>query len=176
MAGNTSPSGLTKDTNAFKIYHRSVPVYEFRRTFVQGVDVAYLCSRIPYFMYKHRRLTSSGLCLTAMVVLMSTLLVPRAAMTQDSLRCQGRLIEFGDSPEKVRKLCGAPTDVYPEERYSDAWISRYEYDPYGRPRLPSLTKGPIQYEKWTYDFGTNRLPYYLHFENGRLMRIESGNR
>lgn len=119
---------------------------------------------------------ASALRLTAVVVLVSTLLVPQAAAAQDSLRCQGRLIEIGDSPDDVRELCGPPTDIHSEDRYPDAWISKYEYNPYGRPRLPYLTQGPIHSEKWTYDFGINRLPYYLHFENGRLVWIESGNR
>lgn len=111
-----------------------------------------------------------------MIMLLSTSLIPQAAMARDSLRCQSRLVEIGDTPQEVRELCGAPEDVYTEERYRDAWISRYEYDAYGRPRLPYLVRGPIHYERWTYDFGTNRLPYYLHFENGRLVRIESGSR
>jgi len=128
------------------------------------------------FMDGYRRLMSAAHCLMAVVVLGSALLVPQAARAQNSLRCQGRLIEIGDRPEEVRDLCGAPVDVHSEERYPDAWISKYDYDSYGRPRLPYLIEGPIHYEKWTYDFGTNRLPYYLYFENGRLIRIESGRR
>ena len=110
------------------------------------------------------------------LALLTMLLLATGSLARDSLRCQSRLAEVGDTSQEVRELCGAPADIYTEERYPDAWISRYEYDPYGRPRLPDLVKGPILYERWTYDFGTNRLPYYLHFENGRLVRIESGRR
>lgn len=98
------------------------------------------------------------------------------ADAQDSLRCRNRLVEIGDPSQEVRKLCGAPDKVYREERFPEAWISRYEYDPYGRPRLPYLTDGPIHYERWTYHFGSNRLPYRLYFENGYLVRIESGRK
>ena len=118
----------------------------------------------------------SALQRMAIVLLILGTLPPATATARDSLRCGSRLVEVGDTPQEVRELCGAPAHIYTEERYPDAWISRYEYDPYGRPRLPYLVQGPVHYERWTYDFGTNRLPYYLHFENGRLDRIESGSR
>lgn len=127
-------------------------------------------------MYKGRQHIKPVLGGAAAVMLILGILFPTASLARDSLRCQSRLVDIGDTPQEVRELCGAPADIYTEERYPDAWISRYEYDPYGRPRLPDLVKGPILYERWTYDFGTNRLPYYLHFENGRLVRIESGRR
>jgi hypothetical protein len=112
----------------------------------------------------------------AVVLIVFLMLTPAVAAARDSLRCQGRLVEIGDTPDEVRALCGPPDKISSEERYPDTWISRYDYDQYGRPRLPYLTEGPIHYEKWTYDFGSNRLPYYLHFENGKLTRIESGRR
>lgn len=112
----------------------------------------------------------------AIVSLFLAMLPASVVMAQDSLRCRGRLIEIGDKAAEVRELCGAPAAIDSEERYPDTWISRYAYDPYGRPRLPYLIEGPIHDERWTYDFGTNRLPYYLHFENGRLVGIESGRR
>jgi hypothetical protein len=102
--------------------------------------------------------------------------LPPAVWSRDSLRCGNRLVEAGDTPQEVWELCGTPVDIHTEERFPDTWISKFEYDVYGRPRLPYLVQGPIHYERWTYDFGANRLPYYLYFENGRLVRIESGRR
>lgn len=111
---------------------------------------------------------------TAILLLLSLSLA--GATAGDSLRCRGRLVEIGDTPDEVRELCGPPGDISSEERYPDTWVSKYDYDQYGRPRLPYLIEGPIDYERWTYDFGTNRLSYDLYFENARLIRIESGRR
>jgi hypothetical protein len=112
----------------------------------------------------------------AVVLIVLLMLTPAVAAARDSLRCRGRLVEIGDAPGEVRELCGPPDKISSEERYPDTWVSKYGYDQYGRPRLPYLIEGPIHYERWTYDFGTNRLPYELYFENARLIRIESGRR
>jgi hypothetical protein len=111
---------------------------------------------------------------TAILLLLSLSIT--GATAGDSLRCRGRLVEIGDTPDEVRELCGPPDKISSEERYPDTWVSKYGYDQYGRPLLPYLIEGPIHYERWTYDFGTNRLPYELYFENARLIRIESGRR
>ena len=98
------------------------------------------------------------------------------AVAGDSLRCHGRLVEIGDTTEEVRSICGEPEDIRREKLHPDSWISKYDYDSYGNPRLPYLIKGPVNLERWTYDFGSNRLPYYLDFENGRLIHFETGIR
>jgi len=136
----------------------------------QGGGIA--CGRKPFETIP----IDSLLRLAAAVLVLSLAFPATFAGAGDSLRCQGRLVHIGDTPDEVRELCGPPGAISSEERYPDAWISKYDYDSYGRPRLPYLIEGPVHYEKWTYDFGRNRLPYYLHFENGKLIRIESGRR
>jgi hypothetical protein len=49
----------------------------------------------------------------------------------------------------------------------------YEQDRYQAPRV---TRGPIRYEAWTYDFGPQRFIRTLTFEEGRLIRIEAGDK
>jgi len=112
----------------------------------------------------------------ATAILLLLLLSVTAAAAGNSLRCQGRLVEIGDSPNKVREACGEPQHIQSEEIYPDTWISRYYDDEHERYHAPYLIQGPIRLEIWTYDFGSNRLPYYLHFENKRLLRIASGRR
>lgn len=123
-----------------------------------------------------RRLLRVTIQMARITLFILPVLMAAHADAQDSLRCRNRLVEIGDPSQEVRKLCGAPDNVHMEERFPDAWISKYEYDPYGRPRLPYLIDGPIHYERWTYHFGSNRLPYRLYFENGFLVRIESGSK
>ena len=127
-------------------------------------------------MHGCRRRLSTAARQTATALLVVMMLPAVAAMGQDTLRCRGRLVKIGDTAQQVRKCCGGPDDIHTEERDPNTWIARYDYDPYGRPRLPYLTRGPIHVENWTYDFGPNRLPYFLRFENGRLVGIASGHR
>jgi len=51
----------------------------------------------------------------------------------------------------------------------------YDYER-NRYKAPDSTRGPIQMDVWAYDFGSNRFVRYLHFENGRLVRIETGEK
>jgi hypothetical protein len=130
------------------------------------------CARKPF----RHPFFADLICVVTAALLLSLVFPTTNAGARDSLRCRGRLVQIGDTPDEVRTLCGPPDDIASEERYPDAWISKYDYDPYGRPRLPYLIEGPIHYEWWTYDFGSNRLPYDLLFENAKLIRIESGRR
>jgi len=102
------------------------------------------------------------------------LLCPRAEA--DTLRCGSRLVSVGDSREKAAEVCGEPDERTYEEAFHDTWFSQlydYRQDRYQAPRL---IKGPIVLETWTYRFGANRLPHFLYFEDGRLIRIETGDK
>jgi hypothetical protein len=93
-----------------------------------------------------------------------------------SLRCAGQLVTIGDYKAEVVKKCGEPDHVETREVYPDTWISKqYDYQD-DRFKAPYLLRGPILQELWTYRFGPNRLPYYLHFQNGRLTHLETGRR
>ena len=93
-----------------------------------------------------------------------------------SLRCAGKLVMIGDYQADVSYKCGEPDHVETYGLYPDTWIAdRYDYHD-DRYKAPYLLKGPLVREVWTYQFGPNRLPYYLHFQNGRLRRLETGRR
>jgi len=99
-----------------------------------------------------------------------------AAAVDTTFRCGGGLVSVGDTTEKVFEKCGEPTKESKWEEGRNTWISQiYDYEK-ERYQLPELIKGPIQMELWTYDLGSNKFIRYLHFANGRLIRIETGEK
>ncbi len=95
--------------------------------------------------------------------------------TRDSLRCPGsaRLVYVGDTKSVVLDKCGQPTSVERTSRvpgyyYRDpAEMGHEEYREY-------LAQGAVPGEEWTYNFGPSQFVYYLRFQSGQLVRIESG--
>ena len=98
------------------------------------------------------------------------------AASETTLRCGGGLVSVGDTTAKVFEKCGEPTKESKWEEGHNTWISQiYDYEK-ERYQLPELIKGPILMELWTYDLGSNKFIRYLHFANGRLIRIETGEK
>jgi hypothetical protein len=88
------------------------------------------------------------------------------------MRCGSKLVTQGDGKDKVRTLCGEPTDVSlrgvvrrtPVYEYGYGY-SRYEY--YG----PGWVDMPV--EIWTYNFGSHKLLRKLRFVGDELEEIET---
>ncbi|MGA8020679.1 MAG: DUF2845 domain-containing protein [Desulfobacterales bacterium] len=98
------------------------------------------------------------------------------AADETTLRCGGGLVSIGDTTSKVFEKCGEPTNESKWEEGHNTWISQiYDYEK-ERYQLPELIKGPILMELWTYDLGSNKFIRYLHFANGRLIRIKTGEK
>lgn len=96
--------------------------------------------------------------------------------SSSNLRCDGRIVAVGDSRARVARLCGQPdeTESWEEAVHGyQSWFYDYRYQRY---RLPYLVEGPVHMERWTYDFGSNRLLHFLTFANGALIRINTGDR
>ncbi len=92
------------------------------------------------------------------------------------LRCQGRLVSIGDTKAEVLDKCDHPDkrDQWEEDHNSTiSQIYDYKTERYIAPRR---IKQPIRMERWTYDMGSNKLIRYLHFQNGVLIKIETGER
>jgi hypothetical protein len=109
------------------------------------------------------------------VLVILGLAVP-GAVSAGSLRCDNRIVSVGQSADDVRGLCGEPQRIDTWEEGVNAYISKfydYEHDRYQAPRGE---KGPIRYEAWTYDFGPQRFIRTLIFEDGRLIKIETGDK
>lgn len=82
------------------------------------------------------------------------------ATTSDTFRCpNGAIIAINDRLSTVTLRCDAPTSLM-RRSVTRGLVSGY-YD-------------VVEIEEWTYDLGPSLFVYYLTFENGVLVRIESG--
>ena len=102
--------------------------------------------------------------------------VPFRAMADSAMRCQSRLVYLGDTQPEVLEKCGEPDWMSGWDEAPNSTVSRfydYERDRY---KAPESTRGPMRMDVWAYDFGSNRFVRYLHFENGELIRIETGEK
>jgi hypothetical protein len=108
--------------------------------------------------------------------LLSVLLINNSAAADRYMRCQGRLVSIGDTKTEVLDKCGHPDKRDQWEEDHNSTISQiYDYKT-ERYIAPKQIKQPIQMERWTYDVGANKFIRYLHFQNGELIRIETGER
>ena len=93
--------------------------------------------------------------LSLALVFFTVLAAHHAHADNTGMRCGAQLIVVGFHESQVRALCGEPDS-----------IELYHYDfeePYGDTRVAD----------WVYNMGPRKLMRLLHFENGRLVRIES---
>ncbi|MES1945597.1 hypothetical protein PC39_15819 [Salinisphaera sp. PC39] len=79
---------------------------------------------------------------------------PSPADAADGMRCQGRLVDRGDSAAEVRAVCGEPD-------FTDRW----EAD-----EVPPNAVVP-DVRIWVYNPGPGRLLSILRFRNGRLQSV-----
>jgi hypothetical protein len=78
-------------------------------------------------------------------------------------------IDEGDGKLDVLARCGEPA-------LRDAWEeTRAVYVQDRREGLAAAESTTEQLETWTYDLGRNRFVQFVTFENGRVVRIRSGN-
>jgi hypothetical protein len=106
------------------------------------------------------------------VLLMFHVFGTGAARAEDSLRCGSRLVTRGDAKDKVRTLCGEPTDIAlqgvvrrsPTYHYG---YGIYGYDFYG----PGWIDLPV--EIWTYNLGPHKLLRKLRFIGDELDDIRT---
>jgi hypothetical protein len=120
----------------------------------------------------HKRFQGISFLLSVVCVL----LFQNNVAADSYLRCQGRLVSIGDTKEEVLDKCDHPDkrDQWKEDDKSTiSQIYDYKNERY---IAPKRIKQPIQMERWTYNMGENRLIRYLYFQNGELIKIETGNR
>jgi hypothetical protein len=80
-------------------------------------------------------------------------LLSSATVRADGMRCGRNLVHDGERTSKVRATCGAPKEA--------------------TQRVEPLTG--VLHETWTYDFGPREFVRYLHFVNGVLQQIVTGD-
>ncbi len=94
----------------------------------------------------------------------------------DNLRCGSRLVSLGDGKDRVRALCGAPTDVAFVGTIGRRSYPNYpgypNYDNYGYGYFgPAWVELPV--EVWTYNFGSHKLLRKLRFVGDDLVEIRT---
>lgn len=100
---------------------------------------------------------------------------PQAAA--DALRCGRKLVSDGDTLYEVRSRCGEPDNQI--QRVEVRSVRQWIQGPCVAPgRCGQLVERTIEVtiDEWIYDFGPHQFINYLTFEQGRLIRIDSGAR
>jgi hypothetical protein len=95
------------------------------------------------------------------------------------LRCGGSIVSIGDTKSRVIDKCGEPDHIesWEEERIKKDYYHSYDDPrPYEGYREPFLVKEYIRIEEWTYNRGPTSFTRYLIFENGRLVKINLGEK
>ena len=121
---------------------------------------------------KHKRLQGISLFLSLICVL----LFQNDVAADSYLRCQGRLVSIGDTKAEVLDKCDHPDKRDQWEEDNNSTISQiYDYKT-ERYIAPKRIEKPIRMERWTYNIGANKFIRYLYFQNGELIKIETGER
>ncbi len=102
-----------------------------------------------------------------------------SAADAGSMRCGTRLVSVGDTQYEVRATCGPPDAS--QQRTETRTVRHQVRVPCADGRKGWCTAMveravEVAIEEWVYDFGTRRFLQHLTFEQGRLVRVESGER
>jgi hypothetical protein len=89
-------------------------------------------------------------------------------VADDSLRCEGGIVDLGDLTVDLLGKCGPPTlrDRWTETR--DAVAVDVVHG------VAASERTTTEVEQWTYDFGPNRFMQLVTIQNGKVARIEQG--
>ncbi|HET9552920.1 MAG TPA: DUF2845 domain-containing protein [Anaeromyxobacteraceae bacterium] len=103
----------------------------------------------------------------ALAAALLALTAPPAAA--DSIRCDGGIVQVGDSKLDLLGKCGAPT--LREAREDERSFTRL--DP--AQRIVSGRSVAQVIERWTYNFGPSQFVVYVTLEAGRVTAVERGS-
>jgi hypothetical protein len=106
-----------------------------------------------------------------LLIAFAATVAPGAALrADDTLRCGSRLVSTGDGKDKVRALCGEPSDIAfagTIGRRSIPGYGPYDYSYIG----PAWVELPV--EIWTYNLGSGKLLRKLRFVGDELVEIRT---
>jgi hypothetical protein len=103
---------------------------------------------------------------TALLAGLVALLIPLSA-TADAMRCGSRVINEGDTLEKVQQYCGDPA------RQSRTYLTRQPRFVAGGREYSFPGEEVVPVDVWTYDFGPNKLMRRVRMIAGRVESIET---
>jgi hypothetical protein len=111
-----------------------------------------------------------------LILFISVLLFYDSAIADRHLRCDGSLVSIGDTTAQVLDKCGKPDQLDRwKEFHNDSMTQIYDYKT-ERYIAPQEVPNPILMERWTYNLGDNQFTRYLYFQDGELIRIETGKK
>jgi Protein of unknown function (DUF2845) len=111
-----------------------------------------------------------------LILFFSILLFYNSAVADRNMRCQGSLVSIGDTTAQVLETCGNPDKLDRwKEYHNDSMTQIYDYKT-ERYIAPQEVPNPIPMERWTYNLGSHQFTRYLYFQNGELIRIETGEK
>jgi hypothetical protein len=87
-----------------------------------------------------------------------------AAEASNTLRCGSRLVSVGDNKAEVLIKCGPPA-------WKDAWTEKL----INNVNTPGELRVNIERERWIYNLGHNSFLRFLLFQNGKLVKITTGD-
>ena len=92
------------------------------------------------------------------------------------MRCHGSLVSIGDTTAQVLQKCGKPDKIDRWKEFHNGSMAQiYDYKT-ERYIAPKEVPNPTQMERWTYNLGEHRFTRYLYFQNGELIKIETGEK
>lgn len=94
-------------------------------------------------------------------------LVVPALSAADTMRCGSKLINEGDTQEKVLQYCGEPAE---QKR---TWIVRKPRFEVGGQEYSFNGEEEVPVDLWTYDFGPNKLMRRVRMVAGKVDSIET---
>lgn len=107
--------------------------------------------------------TISLFCLISSLTFLSNI------ASADSLRCEGRLVDTGDTKADVSGICGSPdiTDAYCEP------TTRHTLDSEGK---ETIIESCNDIDIWSYKAESGGLWKHVYFSQGKVIDIRSGER
>jgi hypothetical protein len=95
----------------------------------------------------------------------------------DGMRCGTKLVSDGDSTYDVHTRCGEPKfkTKRMELRTIRTWVGAPCVRPGAQCGYSVERTIEVQVEEWIYDFGPTQFVRYVTFEDGRLLRIVTGD-
>lgn len=102
-----------------------------------------------------------------LIACLVVLAAPGVALSQ-YLRCGGDVVADGDRKFEVLQKCGEPAQK--DTRIEERQVSRL--DP--RRKVLRTYTVTVPVEVWTYNFGPGRLLYFVTFEDGVVVDIQTG--
>ena len=91
-------------------------------------------------------------------------------------RCGPNIISIGARKSEVLRKCGDPAskEIWEAVRYKGS-LGSHPVLPDEDLSRPFLVKELVTIEEWEYNLGPGQFIRYLRFENGRLIRITTGD-